>query len=58
MALVCHNFNIPFLNIRAISDIVHEQESFKFYETFFEKVSKHAADLVLLVLYDLHRPNA
>jgi adenosylhomocysteine nucleosidase len=50
IAQVCYNFNIPFLSIRAISDIVHHQESVSIYDQSLEKVFEYVADLVLAIL--------
>jgi adenosylhomocysteine nucleosidase len=49
---VCHQFNIPFLIIRSISDIAG-QESRTSFEQFLEPASKNSAEFVIKIIQEL-----
>jgi adenosylhomocysteine nucleosidase len=46
IAQVCHQFNVPFVVIRALSDIAGKESNVSF-DQFLEQAAKHSADLVL-----------
>ncbi|MCK4609023.1 MAG: 5'-methylthioadenosine/S-adenosylhomocysteine nucleosidase [Gammaproteobacteria bacterium] len=50
IAQVCHRFHVPFLVLRAISDIIHVEESVVTHEKTLSSVSDKAADVVLRIL--------
>ncbi|MGM7721036.1 5'-methylthioadenosine/S-adenosylhomocysteine nucleosidase [Metabacillus sp. Hm71] len=49
IAQVCHQFNVPFVVIRALSDIAGKESNISF-EQFLEQAAKHSADLVLKIV--------
>ncbi|KKI88532.1 5'-methylthioadenosine nucleosidase [Bacillus sp. SA1-12] len=49
IAQVCHQFNIPFVVIRALSDIAGKESNISF-EQFLDQAAKHSADLVLKIV--------
>lgn len=49
IAQVCHEYDTPFVIIRAISDIAGKNSSISF-DSFLEKASKHAAQLIMNVV--------
>jgi adenosylhomocysteine nucleosidase len=51
IAHVCFSFNIPFLIIRSISDLVEEHENKIAYEKFLPLASKKSAEFVLEFIY-------
>lgn len=46
IAQTCHQFNVPFVVIRSLSDIAGKESSSSF-ETYLEKAAKHSAEMVL-----------
>jgi adenosylhomocysteine nucleosidase len=46
IAQVCHQFNVSFVVIRALSDIAGKESNVSF-DQFLEQAAKHSADLVL-----------
>lgn len=52
IAQVCHQYNKPFVVIRALSDIAGKKSSISFDE-FLEKAAIHAAQLIMLVIKEL-----
>ncbi len=52
IAQTCYQFNVPFVVIRAISDLANEQASFSFDE-FIELAGKQSAEMVIKLLADL-----
>ncbi|MGY0399119.1 MAG: 5'-methylthioadenosine/adenosylhomocysteine nucleosidase [Ostreibacterium sp.] len=52
VAQVCYRFNIPFVVVRAISDLANEQASVSF-ETFILQAGQHSAEMVKLLLHNL-----
>lgn len=49
IAQVCHQYNTPFVIIRALSDIAGKDSASSFDE-FLEKAAKHAAELIMNVV--------
>jgi adenosylhomocysteine nucleosidase len=49
IAQVCHQFNVPFVVIRALSDIAGKESNVSF-EQFLDQAAKHSADLVLKIV--------
>ncbi|MED4453403.1 5'-methylthioadenosine/S-adenosylhomocysteine nucleosidase [Metabacillus fastidiosus] len=52
IAQVCHQFNIPFVIIRALSDIAGKESNISF-DQFLHKAAKHSAELVLKIVEEL-----
>ncbi len=52
IAQTCYQFNVPFVVIRAISDLANEQASISFDE-FIELAGKQSAEMVINLLADL-----
>jgi adenosylhomocysteine nucleosidase len=52
IAQVCHQFNVPFLVIRSISDIAGKESPVSF-EKFLETAARHSAEMVLEILREL-----
>ncbi|WP_240376506.1 5'-methylthioadenosine/S-adenosylhomocysteine nucleosidase [Bacillus piscicola] len=52
IAHVCHRFNVPFVVIRALSDIAGKEAKLS-YEQFLEKASVNAANLILQMVSQL-----
>lgn len=52
VAQVCHQFNVPFVVIRALSDIAGKESSISFDE-FLPVAAKHSTEIVLRVLEKL-----
>lgn len=52
VAQVCHQFNIPFVVIRALSDIAGKESSVSF-EEFLPVAARHSTDIVLRVISKL-----
>lgn len=52
IAQTCHQFNVPFVVVRAISDLADEEASMSFDE-FIEQAGKHSAEMVVNVLNEL-----
>lgn len=49
IAQVCYQYNIPFVVIRALSDIAGKHSSISF-EAFLEKAARNAADLIITMI--------
>ena len=49
IAQVCHQFNVPFVIIRALSDIAGKESNVSF-DQFLDQAAKHSADLVLKIV--------
>lgn len=49
IAQTCYRFDVPFVVIRAISDLANEQASVSF-DDFIEQAGKHSADMVVKLL--------
>lgn len=54
IAQVCHQFQAPFVIIRALSDIAGQDSKIS-YDQFLETASVNSANMVLLMLEDLKR---
>ena len=52
VAQVCHQFNVPFVVIRALSDIAGKESSISFDE-FLPTAAKHSTEIVLQVISKL-----
>jgi adenosylhomocysteine nucleosidase len=52
IAQVCYQYNIPFVIIRALSDIAGKSSSVSF-EAFLEKAAKNAANLIITMIKDM-----
>ena len=52
IAQVCHQFNVPFVIIRSLSDIAGKDASISF-EQFLHKAAKHSAELILNMIKEL-----
>ncbi|AIF43353.1 5'-methylthioadenosine/S-adenosylhomocysteine nucleosidase [Virgibacillus sp. SK37] len=52
IAQVCHQYNTPFVIIRALSDIAGKESSISF-DTFLQKAAENAANLILSMLKTL-----
>jgi adenosylhomocysteine nucleosidase len=52
IAQVCYQYNIPFVIIRALSDIAGKSSSVSF-EAFLEKAAKNAADLIITMIREM-----
>ncbi|WP_249871020.1 5'-methylthioadenosine/S-adenosylhomocysteine nucleosidase [Oceanobacillus saliphilus] len=52
VAQVCHQYDKPFVIIRALSDIAGKKSSVSF-EQFLEKAAKNAAELIMTVIKDI-----
>lgn len=52
VAQVCHQFNVPFVVIRALSDIAGK-ESNQSFEQFLEKAAIHSSELVISMIQQL-----
>ena len=52
VAQVCHQFEMPFVVIRALSDIAGKESSVSF-EEFLPVAARHSTDIVLRVLSKL-----
>ena len=52
VAQVCHQFNVPFVVIRALSDIAGKESSISFDE-FLPTAAKHSTEIVLGVISKL-----
>ncbi len=53
IAQTCHIFNLPFLVIRSISDVVHETESNMAYDEFMPIAADNSFNLVVALLKEL-----
>lgn len=49
IAQVCHQFEVPFVIIRALSDIAGKESNVSF-DQFLDQAAKHSADLVLKIV--------
>ncbi|HZH60679.1 MAG TPA: 5'-methylthioadenosine/S-adenosylhomocysteine nucleosidase, partial [Metabacillus sp.] len=49
IAQVCHQFEVPFVIIRALSDIAGKESNISF-DQFLDQAAKHSADLVLKIV--------
>ncbi|WP_096270661.1 5'-methylthioadenosine/S-adenosylhomocysteine nucleosidase [Paucisalibacillus globulus] len=49
VAQICHQYNCPFVVIRALSDIAGKESSVSF-DTFLEKAAKNASDIIFRML--------
>lgn len=49
IAQTCYRFDMPFVVVRAISDLANEQASVSFDE-FIEQAGKHSADMVMQII--------
>lgn len=54
IAQVCFQFNVPFLIVRALSDIAGKKSDISF-EQFLETAAKHSAQFVLILLRELKK---
>ncbi|MRX71352.1 5'-methylthioadenosine/S-adenosylhomocysteine nucleosidase [Bacillus lacus] len=52
IAQVCHQFDVPFVVIRSLSDIAGKESGISF-EQFLDTAAKHSADLVLKIASQL-----
>ncbi|WEG14913.1 5'-methylthioadenosine/S-adenosylhomocysteine nucleosidase [Pullulanibacillus sp. KACC 23026] len=52
IAQVCHQFQVPFVIIRALSDIAGKESHISF-DQFLETAAKHSAEHILLMLKEL-----
>ncbi|MBP2077519.1 5'-methylthioadenosine/S-adenosylhomocysteine nucleosidase [Oceanobacillus polygoni] len=52
VAQVCHQYNKPFVIIRALSDIAGKKSSISF-DQFLETAAKHAAQLIIAVVKEI-----
>lgn len=52
VAQVCHQYNTPFVIIRALSDIAGKEATISF-EVFLETAAKNAATLIMTIMKDL-----
>lgn len=49
IAQVCHQFEVPFVVIRALSDIAGKESNISF-DQFLDQAAKHSANLVLKIV--------
>lgn len=54
IAQVCHQFNVPFVIIRALSDIAGKESNISF-DQFLHTAAKHSAELVLKIVEALKK---
>jgi adenosylhomocysteine nucleosidase len=54
IAQVCTQFAVPFVIIRALSDIAGKESDVSF-EQFLDTAAKHSADLVLSIVSSLQK---
>lgn len=54
IAQVCHQFETPFVVIRALSDIAGKESNLSF-EQFLDQAAKHSANLVLKIVENVKR---
>lgn len=52
VAQVCHQFNVPFVIIRALSDIAGKESAISFKE-FLQQAARHSAELIMATLKEL-----
>lgn len=52
IAQTCYRFDVPFVVVRAISDLANEQASVSFDE-FIEQAGRHSADMVRAIIKNL-----
>ncbi len=52
IAQVCHQFNVPFVIIRALSDIAGKDADVSF-EKFLETAAKHSAEHILTMIKEM-----
>ncbi len=48
IAQACHQFDVPFIVIRALSDIAGKESNLSF-EQFLETAARHSADMVMAI---------
>jgi adenosylhomocysteine nucleosidase len=54
VAQVCYQFNVPFVIIRAISDVADKEANLSF-EQFLEVAAKHSAELIMEIVKELRK---